>query len=66
VSLSGIAEDVVDGQPRRTAVLSTPSDVLLVREGEEVLGRYRVVRIESEAVELLSLDDGGTVRISLR
>jgi hypothetical protein len=66
VSLSGIGEDVVDGQPRRTAVLSTPSDVLLVREGDEILGRYRVIRIESEAVELLSIGDGAVLRLGLR
>jgi hypothetical protein len=66
MSLSGIAEDQVDGRPVRTAILSTPADVLLVKEGEEILGRYRVARIGSDAVELLSLEDGATLRLLLR
>ena len=65
-SLSGIAEDETNGRIERTAVLSLPSDVLLVREGDEIPGRYRVIRIESDAVELQSLDTGQTVRLSLR
>jgi hypothetical protein len=40
--------------------------VLLVKEGEEILGRYRVARIGSDAVELLSLEDGATLRLLLR
>lgn len=66
VSLSGIAEDLVDGRTVRTAVLSSPTGVLLVREGEEVLGYYRVARIEAEAVELISLSDGTSSRLSLK
>jgi hypothetical protein len=66
VTLSGIAEDAPEGRLERTAVLSSPSGVLLVREGETVLGRYRVVRIESAAVELVELTDGGTLRLALR
>jgi len=67
VSLAGIAEDQIDdpGGPRveRTAVLSTPGGVLLVREGDDVLGLYRVVTIESGAVEL-ERADGTTFRIA--
>lgn len=66
VSLSGIAEDQVDGRTQRTAVLSSPGGVLLVREGEEILGYYRVGRIEAEAVELISLSDGTLLRLSLK
>ena len=65
IALAGIAEDEIDGRLVRTAVLSVPGDVLLVREGEAVLGRYRVVRIESEAVELLDLPAGTTERLAL-
>lgn len=69
VSLAGIAEDTVDapGGPRieRTAVLSTPDGVLLVREGDDVLGLYRVVTIESGAVELASAD-GTMVRVGFK
>jgi hypothetical protein len=66
VSLSGIAEDQVDGRPVRAAVLSTPAGVLIVREGEEILGFYRVARIEPDAVELVAHGDGATRRISLK
>ena len=64
VKLSGIAEDEKGGQMERTAILSSPSGVLLVREGDEVLGDYRVGRIESEAVELVK-NDGSILRLSL-
>jgi hypothetical protein len=65
VSLSGIAEDQVGERPERTAILSSPAGVLLVHEGDDVLGQYRVARIESEAVELVKLSDGATLRLSL-
>ena len=69
-SLVGVAEDRTedpDGRERveRTAVLSAPDDVLLVHEGDEVLGLYRVVRIESNAVEL-ERADGTTLRLGFQ
>jgi hypothetical protein len=64
VKLSGIAEDQKGQQVERTAILSSPSGVLLVREGDSVLGDYRVGRIESEAVELVK-NDGTTLRLTL-
>jgi hypothetical protein len=64
VKLSGIAEDEKGGQMERTAILSSPAGVLLVREGDVVMGDYRVGRIESEAVELLKTD-GTTLRLTL-
>ena len=66
VSLSGIAEDQVGQRLERTAILSSPAGVLLVHEGDDVLGQYRVGTIESEAVELVKLSDGATVRLSLK
>ena len=65
ITVSGIAEEQMDGQVRRTAVLSSPMGVLLVREGEDVLGYYRVSRIEAEAVEFVTIGDGSAVRMSL-
>jgi hypothetical protein len=65
VSLSGVAEDAVDGRTLRTAVLSSPAGVLIVREGEEILGYYRVGRIESDAVELVAIGSGTTTRLTL-
>jgi hypothetical protein len=64
VTLSGIAEDQKGEQMERTAILSSPEGVLLVREGDPVLAEYRVGRIESEAVELVK-SDGTTLRLTL-
>ncbi len=63
LSLAGIAEDQIGQRVERTAILSSPAGVLLVHEGEDVLGEYRVAKIESEAVELLSHADGTTLRL---
>jgi hypothetical protein len=65
VSVAGIAEEQVDGRIERTAILSSPLGVLLVREGEEILGYYRVTRIEGEAVEVVGLADGVPLRLTL-
>jgi len=43
---------------QRTAVLSTPANVLIVREGDVVGGLYRVIAIEEESVELEATADG--------
>ena len=66
VSLAGIAEDRVEQRVERTAILSSRDGVLLVHEGEDVLGQYRVAKIESEAVELVSHADGTTLRLGFR
>jgi hypothetical protein len=65
VTLAGIAEDSLQTGVERTAILSSPSGVLLVRAGDEVLGQYRVAAVEEGAVELNSLTDGSTLRLSL-
>lgn len=66
VKLAGLAEDQVNGRLDRTAVLSSPNGVLLVREGDEILGAYRVVRIEAESIELQRLADGTSTRLTLK
>ena len=66
MTLSGIAEDQSPtGDVARTAVLSGPSGVELVREGDQLPG-YRVTRIESDAVELVRVADGTTHRLTLK
>ena len=57
LTLSGIATDMVGGQPQRSAVLSSPVGVAIVREGESVAGLYTVVSIGDESVELESTAD---------
>jgi hypothetical protein len=66
ISLSGIAGDMVEGQEQRTAILSTPTGILLVRKGDEVAGQFRVGAIDTGAVELVRLDDGGVLRLTLK
>jgi hypothetical protein len=68
LSLTGVASDVVDGSPRRSAVVSLPNGVLIVREGESVAGLYTVVAIGEDSIELESLGDGSrrTLRLSGR
>lgn len=58
VTLSGVATDVVDGSPKRTAVLSTPAGVLMLREGDSVGGLYRVIAIAEDSIELEATADG--------
>jgi hypothetical protein len=66
VRLTGIATDMVADVPQRTAIFSGRNGVLLVREGETVLDRYRVTRIDGEAVEITRLEDGLSRQISLK
>ena len=66
VSLDGIATDVVNGQEQRTAILNTDSGVVLAKEGEQVAGQFRVVTVAADAVELVNVTDGSTLRIVLR
>ena len=49
---------MVGGEPQRSAVLSAPAGVLIVREGESVAGLYKVVSISDESVELEATADG--------
>ncbi len=66
LSLDGIATDVVNGQEQRTAILNTDSGVVLAKEGEQVAGQFRVVKIAADAVDLVNVNDGSTLRIVLR
>jgi hypothetical protein len=68
LSLSGIASDVLNGKPQRSAVISLPAGVLIVREGESVAGLYTVVAIGEDAIDLLSSADGSrrTLRLAGR
>lgn len=65
LALSGLATDVVGGITQRTAILSAPDGVLLVREGDTVSGLYRVATIEDDAVDLVRIGDGERLRLRL-
>jgi hypothetical protein len=66
IRLSGVAADVVDGSTQLTAILSTPQGVLLVKEGDAAGPLYRVAKIDETAVELVSVTDGSTRRLSFK
>ncbi|HEY7185254.1 MAG TPA: hypothetical protein VH436_01835 [Vicinamibacterales bacterium] len=65
VTLSGIAEDRVNGGVQRTAIFSSSTGVTLAREGDTVGGRYRVVSIDQDVVTLETVSDGTTLRLAL-
>ena len=65
LTLSGLATDVVDGVTVRTAILSAPDGVLLVREGDSVGGLFRVGKIDDDGVDLVRLVDGQPLRLRL-
>jgi hypothetical protein len=66
LKLAGIAEDPGPSGPIRTAVISGPGQLFLVKEGESVTSRYRVEKISADVVELADLDDGTTRRLALK
>ena len=61
MKLSGVATDA----DVRTAVFSTPGGVVLARAGDEVLGRYRVSTIDETSVEIVTIADGVSFRLTL-
>ena len=60
--LIGIAED----SGTRTAILSSPAQLLMVKEGDVVASKYRVAGISADAVELTDSSDGSVLRLALR
>jgi hypothetical protein len=57
LSLLGLAEDIVDGQPQRTAIIGGDGGPFFVKEGDALLARYRVRRISADVVELVDEDE---------
>lgn len=66
LSLAGIGEQTTPQGPRRTAIISGSSELFLAKEGETVAGRYRVVRIDANAVVLREESTGTEISLSLR
>jgi hypothetical protein len=60
--LLGLAED----GSTRTAMLGSGDELLMVTEGQTVVGRYRVAKVASDAVELIDLTTGATRRLFLK
>jgi hypothetical protein len=55
LKLIGVAEDTAAGGLIRTAIISGPGQVFVVKEGERVTSRYQVARISADVVELQDL-----------
>ena len=65
LSLSGIATNPEGDRIVRTAILSTPEGVVLAKEGDSVLGQYRVDTISDDAVQLTHAITGSPLRLVL-
>ncbi len=64
--LIGVAEDSAAGNPVRTAIISAPDQLYVVREGERVTSRYGVARISPDVVELVDTGDSTELRLALK
>jgi hypothetical protein len=59
LTLIGVAQDGAESAAVRTAIISTPGQLFLVKEGDEVTSagaRYRVTRISENAADLSAAD----------
>jgi uncharacterized small protein (DUF1192 family) len=66
LKLAGIAEDPGADGPARTAIITGAGQLFMVKEGENVTARYRVVKISADVVELIDLTDSSVRRLALR
>jgi hypothetical protein len=66
LTLIGVAEDRTTGATVRTAIISAPGQLYLVKEGERVASRYGVARILPDVVELVDTGDATAVRLALK
>jgi hypothetical protein len=62
-TLSGMATDSLEGRTDRTAIFTTPTEVLFAKQGDRV-GQYTLTGIDDAGVEL-STDDGVVRRLPL-
>ena len=66
LKLAGIAEDSGPDGPERTAFISGPGQLFMVKVGENVTSRYLVARISADVVELKDLADGSIRRLAMK
>ena len=64
--LIGVAEDNAAGRPVRTAIIASPDQLYVVKEGEQVTSRYGVARISADVVELVDTGDASALRLVLK
>jgi hypothetical protein len=67
LTLIGVAEQPTAAGLVRTAMIAGPGDeLLMVVEGQQIGGRYRVSAVGADAVELQDLATGATRRLVLK
>ena len=66
LDLIGIAEQEQSDGVVRTAILTAPEGLLVVREGEVVGETFRVDQIDAAAVVLTHVETGGALKLDLK
>jgi len=66
LKLTGMAEDPGPDGPVRVAFLSGEGQLYMVKEGDEIAGRYRVAKIAADVVELVNIADNTTRRLAMK
>jgi len=66
LKLVGVAENPGPDGPIRTAIVSGPGQLFMVKEGQNVTVRYRVAKISADVVELTDVGAGTTLRLALK
>jgi hypothetical protein len=66
LTLEGIAEDAGADGPIRTAFIAGGGQFFMVKEGDSITPRYRVVKISADVVEISDEADHSTRRLALR
>lgn len=65
-SLIGIAEDLTPEGVVRTAIISGPGDVFLVKVGDTFRAQYRVDQVSGDAVQVIDTATGASTTLALR
>jgi hypothetical protein len=66
LKLIGIAEDTSESGVVRTAIVSGPGELFLVKAGELISGRYRVDQVSADAVLLTDTTTSDSTTLALR
>jgi len=66
LKMIGVAQDDGADGPVRTAIIAGTNDLFFVKEGDTVAARFRVVRVDEDAVSLEDVNDGSSLRLSMK
>ena len=64
--LSGGDIQTRKGPVFQTAIIAGTNDLFFVKEGDTVAARFRVVRVDEDAVSLEDVNDGSSLRLSMK